>query len=175
MRRSDPPSVLDHIDGLSRYALSLTRNAEDAEDLVHDALVRALHKRQTLRTDGDVRSWLFSILHNAFVDNLRRRKAESARVERASRIAPRSAEPSQEHAAEIARVQSAFGDLPTEQRAVLHLVVSEGLTYAEVAKLLNVPLGTVMSRLARARASLRGAGESCGANPVSLRVVGGRG
>ncbi|MDP3746260.1 MAG: sigma-70 family RNA polymerase sigma factor [Phenylobacterium sp.] len=174
----DPPPILDHLDALRSYARTLTLGGQEADDLVHDALVRAYDKRHTFRADGDLGRWLLSILHNTFVSNLRRERAEAARIEKAWRPGADRVEPAQEHAAEVARVQAAFVDLPAEQRAVLHLVVGEGLSYQDVAQVLNLPLGTVMSRLARARSALRPAdlrGEAASSETPrrKLRIVGG--
>ncbi len=152
--------VLDQLPALRRYALSLTRDAGDAEDLVHDALLRAYEKQASFRAERSLRQWLLSILHNTFVDRLRSRRAERRRIERltgdikADPAALRQA-PGQDHALRLAQVRQAFMSLPEEQRAVLHLVTIEGLGYSEAAKALDVPVGTVMSRLARARAALR--------------------
>ena len=172
MGRTDHPfPVIEHLAALSRYARSLTRDAPDAEDLVHDALVRAYDRRHSFRPDGDLRRWLFAVLHNTFIDGARRRRVEQSRLDAAAAGAPQSSEPDQEHAAEVARVRGAFASLPADQRAVLHLVVSEGLSYQEAAQVLDLPIGTVMSRLARGRAALR-------ASPTQqtprLRIVGGK-
>ena len=172
MGRTDHPfPVVDHLAALGRYARSLTRDAEAAEDLVHDALVRAYDRRHSFRPEGDLRRWLFAVLHNTFIDDARRRRAEQGRLDAAAAGAPQASEPDQEHAAEVARVRGAFAALPAEQRAVLHLVVSEGLSYQEAAQVLDLPVGTVMSRLARGRAALRAAPPR---QAPRLRIVGGR-
>lgn len=177
--------VLDQLPALRRYALSLTRDPTDAEDLVHDALLRAWEKQGTFRAERGLRQWLLSILHNTFVDRLRTRRAERRRIEqiagdlRADPAAHQLA-PAQDHALRLAQVRQAFMALPEEQRAVLHLVTVEGLGYSEAAQALGVPVGTVMSRLARARAALRAYEERPAADitpetatVTHLRVVGG--
>lgn len=174
----DPPPILDHLDALRRYARTLTRGRGEAEDLVHDALVRAYARRHTFRPDGDLKRWLLSILHNTFINTLRRDRAEAARIERAWSAEGDRVEPAQEHAAEVARVRQAFAGLPPEQRAVLHLIVGEGLSYQEAAQVLDLPIGTVMSRLSRARAALRPGSSTAEAPPTgraraNLRIVGG--
>lgn len=196
----DGLDVLEQLPAMRRYALSLTRDATDAEDLVHDALLRAYEKRDGFRGEpgtgerdrGERRlgPWLLSILHNIFVDRLRARRAERRRVEKIAdemRADPGAHHlpPQQDHALRLAQVREAFMALPEDQRAVLHLVTIEGLGYNEVAQTLGVPVGTVMSRLARARAALRAFEDSAAGNapatartlrprPITrLRVVGG--
>lgn len=178
-------AVLDQLPALRRYAISLTRDATDAEDLVHDALLRAYERQSSFRADRSLRQWLLSILHNTFVDRLRSRRAERRRIEKLAgeiRSDPDALhrQPEQDHALRLAQVRQAFMSLPEEQRAVLHLVTIEGLGYAEAARALDVPVGTVMSRLARARAALRAFEDaSVEVSPsetttvTHLRVVGG--
>jgi RNA polymerase sigma-70 factor (ECF subfamily) len=158
---------------LKRYAWSLTRDQGEAEDLVHDTLVRAYENRASFRESGDLKSWLFSILHNAFISNTRSRKAHSTRVERAAELADTISEPDQESRLRLTQIQAAFLSLPEEQRAVLHLVAVEGMAYQEAARALSIPMGTLMSRLGRARASLRAFEDEQPSNVITLRVVGG--
>jgi RNA polymerase sigma-70 factor, ECF subfamily len=171
--------VISQLTALRRYARSLTRSDVDAEDLVHDALVRAYEKRASFQAGRNLRLWLLSILHNVFVDERRTRQAEAQRIERAAELQEPFFAPVQEHQLRLAQVRRAFMGLPEEQRAALHLVALEGLTFAEAASALDIPVGTLMSRLARARATLRaiegGAAErtSDGVAPPHLRVVGG--
>ena len=79
--------IVGQLGSLRRYARSLTRDSAEAEDLVHDALVRAYERRGTFRSGGNLRAWLLSIVHNAFIDGLRSRKSEAARVEQAGYLA----------------------------------------------------------------------------------------
>lgn len=165
--------VLGQLGALRRYARSLTRDGTDAEDLVHDALVRAYERRDTFRLGGgNLRAWLFSILHNTFVDGARRRKSEAARIEQAGHVADGTLEAPQEHSIRLAQVRDAFLNLPEEQRAALHLVAIEGLSYRQAAETLGVPIGTLMSRIGRARAALREMEESPSARVNHLRIVG---
>jgi len=140
---------------------------------VQDALLRAYERRSTFRRDGNMRAWLLSILHNAFVDRARSRRSEAARAERAAELLPQLIDAPQDHAVRLAQVRQAFMSLPEEQRAALHLVAIEGLTYQEAAYTLSIPLGTLMSRIGRARAALRALEEEPRDLP-SLRIVGGR-
>lgn len=172
--------VIGQLGALRRYGLSLTRNAADAEDLVHEAVLRAYEKRASFRPDKNLRGWLLAILHNCFVDGARKRRSEAMRLLRAGAEAGTHLPPPQEHVVRLAQVRQTFMALPDEQRAALHLVAIEGLSYQEAATILNIPIGTLMSRLGRARASLRAiedglAGESANAAPRAshLRIVGG--
>jgi len=190
MSRSTPKEsgddVIAQLPSLRRYARMLTRNAAHAEDLVHDALVRACERRGTFRVGANLRAWLLSILHNTFVDGTRRRKAELRREAEASQLVATTVPAGQESTVRLQQISRAFLTLPDEQRAVLHLVAIEGLPYCEAANALGIPVGTLMSRLGRARAALRafeehGARSAVPSLPPSperparpnLRVVGG--
>ena len=179
--------VLAQLPPLRRYARALTRDESAAEDLVHDALVRAYERRSTFRLGGNLRTWLFSILHNTFVDGRRQHMAEQRRKGGTAWLAETALPPNQESSVRLGQVRRAFLSLPEEQRAVLHLVAIEGLAYQEAATALGIPIGTLMSRLGRARAALRAFEESGAATLTTpalpapserparpnLRVVGG--
>ena len=138
------------IPALRRYARALTRDAEVADDLVQDTLVRAL-RSEHLFHGGDIRSWLYTILTNLNRNRLRSlaRRPTLAPIEDAD--APDLAGPE----AGGRDIERALAALVDDQRAALLLVVLEGLSYREVAEVQGVPIGTVMSRLARARAQIR--------------------
>src|SRR5215211_2681346 len=140
---------------LRRYAAVLTRNDTDADDLVHDTLVRAYERRQTFHSSGNLRAWLFSVLHNSFVDGQRRKAAEAARNREVADTVETIAPADQDSSVRLQQIQKAFLDLPEDQRAALHLVAIEGLSYQDAAGALGIPLGTLMSRIGRARAALR--------------------
>lgn len=154
------PNVLARIEGhipaLRRYATALLRSRDEADDLVHDCLVRALDKLHTRREDADVRAWLFTIMHNLFISQVRRRRArplpESLGDDHESAVGVR---PAQEDALNWRDLQRGLALLPEDQRSVILLVSVEDLSYAEAAQVLGVPVGTVMSRLARGREKLR--------------------
>ncbi|WP_102958058.1 sigma-70 family RNA polymerase sigma factor [Mangrovicella endophytica] len=147
--------VIGLLGPLRRYALSLTRDPAEAEDLVHDALLRALEGRSRFRQGQSLRPWLMSILHNSFIDRLRTRRAEAVRnAEISLRVEP-AIDAGQDNAMRLADVRRAFMALPDEQRAALHLVTVEGLSYEEAAVSLGIPVGTVVSRISRARTLLR--------------------
>ncbi|MGV2072808.1 MULTISPECIES: sigma-70 family RNA polymerase sigma factor [Rhizobium/Agrobacterium group] len=153
--KSGPFDVIGQLAALRRYALSLVRNADEAEDLVNDALVRAYEHQSSFRRGGNIRQWLFSILHNTHVDSLRRRRSAARRDAQAADLVDPVVGAEQEHVVRLAQVRRAFLDLPEEQRQALHLVAIEELSYQEAAEVLDIPMGTLMSRLSRARARLR--------------------
>ena len=152
---------LDEIEGsvpaLRRYARALTRNADRADDLVQDCIERAIRKQALWKPTGPLKAWLFRILLNLYRNALRvaRRRGEHVAVE-ALVVAPAvaAAQPGRIALAEVARAVDA---LVAEQREALLLVVLEGLSYSEAAEVLGIPMGTLMSRLGRARAALRAA------------------
>ena len=138
------------IPALRRYARALTRDVETADDLVQDTLVRAL-RSEHLFHDGDVRSWLYTILTNLNRNRLRSLARRPVLLPIDDADAPDMSGP-EAGGRDISR---ALATLVEEQRVALLLVVLEGLTYREVANVQNVPIGTVMSRLARARAQVK--------------------
>ena len=152
--------VLGELPSLRRYARTLTRSDIDAEDLVHDALVRAYERRASFRIGRNLRVWLMSILHNIFVDETRARRAEGRRVAQVGELIERQLPPMQDLHWRLRQVWEAFIELPHEQRTALHLVAVEGLSYTEAAAALAIPVGTLMSRIARARATLRALADS---------------
>ena len=166
--------VLTHIEAcipaLRRYAAALLRNREDADDLVHDCLVRALDKLHTRRDNADVRAWLFTIMHNLFVSQLRRSKARPAGEPLDETHERMGTRPEQESGLQWRDLVRALNQLPVEQRAVILLVSVEDLSYAQTAQVLGIPIGTVMSRLARGRERLRQMTEDGESRPV-LRMV----
>jgi RNA polymerase sigma factor (sigma-70 family) len=148
-------NIVGLLSPLRRYARSLTRGDQGADDLVHDALLRAYEKRETYRAGGSLRTWLFSIVHSVFVDDWRRRESEARRDEKHVILPSMAGLGDPESRLRVKQVLDMFVTLPDEQRAALHLVAVEGLSYHEAADSLGVPIGTLMSRLARARAALR--------------------
>lgn len=145
----------NHIASLRRYARALLRNADDAEDLVQEALARALARADTFQAGTNLRAWLFTILHNVHVNRIRSRAAQAEEVPMETVEAYLSTAPRQEDRVELREMQRAIDALPDDQRKVLLLVGLEGMKYDEVAKVLEIPIGTVMSRLSRAREAIR--------------------
>lgn len=158
---------------LRRYARVLLRDSVAADDLVQDCLERAINHWHQRRADGDARTWLFTILHNLAMNRMRQtaRRGPHVPVEDACPAAIARA-PDQEAGIHHHDVLQALDRLPDDQRAVLLLVTIEELSYADTAKALGVPIGTVMSRLSRARTRLRDeiAGRDQPAAPYLRRV-----
>jgi RNA polymerase sigma-70 factor, ECF subfamily len=139
---------------LRRFARALTANVHDADDLVQTAVESALSHAHQLRPDAPLSSWLFGILRNAWIDECRGR-ARRTRVHAPEELGETVADASAARREDLWSVQVAMARLPDEQREVVALVLVEGLAYREAAELMNVPIGTVTSRLARARAALQ--------------------
>jgi RNA polymerase sigma-70 factor (ECF subfamily) len=147
----DDRAIAAHVPRLRRYAAALVGNLADADDLVQDCVEKALVNRHSLRDPSRLGGWLMSILHNLHVSGLRwkRRRGHEMPVEDFADDVALSAP-----AADRGAVR-AFAQLSEEHRRILLLTGLEGLSYREVAEVLEVPIGTVMSRLARARERLR--------------------
>jgi RNA polymerase sigma-70 factor (ECF subfamily) len=144
---------------LRRYAGLLTGDPHRAEDLVQDTLARAWEKRRLWRAGSDLRAWLFSIMHNLHVNQWPRRRREYAcePLDGADIDGQISVRATQIERVALSEVIAQVARLPAEQREVLVLAVVEELHYEEIARVLDIPVGTVMSRLSRARKKLRDA------------------
>jgi RNA polymerase sigma-70 factor (ECF subfamily) len=140
---------------LRRYARALTHDAVIADDLVQDCLTRALGKLHLWQEGTDLRAWLFTILHNQYVNYIRRSAREGAAVRLTEREPMLARAPQQGKRLELRDLERAFAKLPNAQRSVILLVALEGMRYDEVATVLDVPVGTVRSRLSRGREALR--------------------
>lgn len=156
--------IVAEIPSLRRYARALTGNAVVADDLVQDCLERALGRRHLWLKRGSMRAWLFTILHNLYANNVRA-ESRRPRLVPIDSVPPPSVLPMQDHAVRLRQFAEAMGGLPDEQRAVILLVGLEGMSYAEAARILDVPVGTVMSRLSRGRERLRRLADGPGAEP----------
>ena len=143
------------IPSLRRYARALVRNHATADDLVQDCLERAVSRWDQRRNEGDARPWMFTILHNLAVNQFRQTAARGAHM---------SIDDTDENVLGLEAVQEQkllyrdvlqkLANLPDEQRSVILLVAVEDLSYADAARVLDIPVGTVMSRLSRARERL---------------------
>jgi RNA polymerase sigma-70 factor, ECF subfamily len=153
-----------YLDGLYGYAIVLSRNSTEAEDLVQETCLRALRSIGQLRPNGNVKSWLFTILRNIWLNEVRRSRAVPDIVELDSdgrgvvEPADNAKDPHAVYVSSVEReqVREAIRRLPVEFREIIILREYEQLSYQEIAAVLNCPPGTVMSRLARARSKLRG-------------------
>ena len=140
---------------LRRYARALTRDVARADDLVQSCLTRAVAKQHLWQPGTDLRAWLFTILHNQHVNDVRRSVREGVSVA-VEEMAPVLTVQSNAHAVlQLRDLEVAINKLPQEQRQVILLVGLEGMRYEEVATILGVPVGTVRSRLSRGRDQLR--------------------
>lgn len=144
------------IPALRRYARALLRDASAADDLVQDCLERAVAHWHRRRRDGSPRAWLFTILHNLAMSRLRAGSRRGGHVElKEAGPAAVSIAPVQESPRHQRDILAALDRLPEDQRQTLLLISLEEMSYADAARILDVPIGTVMSRLSRARARLR--------------------
>ena len=139
---------------LRRFARNLTRNPDDADDLVQIAVERALLKLEQWRRDARLDSWMFKIVRNVWIDELRARGRRD-KIFLAAEAGENVGEAVMEREADLMSVQSAMARLPEEQRMAVSLVLVEGLPYKEAAEVLDVPIGTLTSRLARGREALQ--------------------
>jgi len=155
---------------LRRFARSLARDPAAADDLVQATLEKALTRAATRRDDAALQPWLFSILYRQFVDDRRR----AARWSLVTRLLGAHDEPgpaTPEQVLDARTSLSALARLPDEQRALLMLVSVEGLAYREAAEVLGIPIGTVMSRLSRARRALRDLDDGAAPPPPAVKAL----
>src|ERR1700733_1175788 len=154
---------IEHLDGLYSYAMVLTRNHAEAEDLVQETYVRAIQAMGRLRAGSNMKGWLFTILRNVWFNQLRkwRNGPQMVEIEVWDDVANSIVEPSKDSydlyvsKMEAEQVRTAIQELPVEFREIILLREYEDLSYLEIASILGCPVGTVMSRLGRARAKLR--------------------
>jgi RNA polymerase sigma-70 factor, ECF subfamily len=149
-------SLIDEqIPRLRRYARALTRDPGRADDLVQDTLLRALAKQHLWQPDTNLRAWLFTLMHNQYVNDVRRsaREGQTVEIDTMSNGLAATTDPTASR--QLHELRRALAQLPDEQREAILLVGLEGLSYAETAAILAVPVGTVRSRLSRGRDNLR--------------------
>lgn len=147
--------ILEHLPRLRRYALALLRDPVAADDLVQSCVERALAKQHLFKPETDLRAWMFTIMHNVHVNMAKKqtRTANTIPLDQAGELPVTP--PSQEVGLMVRDLAAALEQLPDEQRQAVLLIGLEGLSYKETADVLGVPVGTVMSRLARGREKLR--------------------
>ena len=167
MTQDDQP-LLTWVPRLRRYARALAGNRADADDLVQDTLERAWARSGLWRGVADMRGWLFSIMHNLHVDGVRRPRVATQTLD--DDTPDIATPPTQGDRLAVLDLQNALDQLPMEQKEIVLLVALEDMSYADVAKTLGIPIGTVMSRLSRGRERLRALMEGR-AEPVRLKVV----
>ncbi len=143
------------VPALRRYARALTRNADRADDLVQDCLERAIRKQALWQPTGPLKAWLFRILLNLYRNELRLARRRGDHVPVDTLLVEPAVAPAQPGRIALNELSRAIATLVDDQREALLLVVLEGLSYSEAATALDIPMGTLMSRLGRARAALR--------------------
>lgn len=147
--------MISQIPSLRAYARLLTGDRTLADDLVQDCLERAWSRSHLFRSDGNMRVWLFTILHNLYVSAVRRERRRPALVPLAEHGGTLAAPPREDFHMELADLERALAQLPDDQRAAVLLVGVEDMGYEEAAAVLAIPVGTLMSRLHRGRKQLR--------------------
>ena len=167
--------LLASIPNVRAFAVSLAGNAERADDLVQETLMKAWAKFDTFEEGTNLRAWLFTILRNEFYSQVRKRgrEVEDAEGAYAARLA---SQPSQSGHMDMSDFRAALGELPSDQREALILVGASGFSYEEAADICGCAVGTIKSRVSRARTRLTELlalenGESYGADPVSASVI----
>lgn len=150
----DSRAILAELPRLRRYARAMLGDRTAADDLVQDTLERAWSRIAQWRAGSDLRAWLFGIMHNLRIDQLRRNGLPTASLDE-EEVAEVPVRPTQSDLLEVMDLESALRQLPDEQREILLLVALEEMSYADIAASLGIPIGTVMSRLSRGRERLR--------------------
>jgi RNA polymerase sigma-70 factor (ECF subfamily) len=140
---------------LRRYARALTRDAVRADDLVQNCLMRAVAKQHLWQPGTDLRAWLFTILHNQHVNDVRRSAREDNNLPIDDIASVAAVKPNAIDSVELHDLEIALGKLAPEQREVILLIGLEGMSYEDAASILQIPIGTVRSRLSRGRDQLR--------------------
>ncbi|MCX7318951.1 MAG: sigma-70 family RNA polymerase sigma factor [Hyphomicrobiales bacterium] len=144
-----------HIPALRRYAYALVKQNDAADDLVQDCLERAVGRWHLRHRDGNLRAWLLTILRNQFINTYRQRRRRGVHFALEDVVEPETTDSAPDSSTAIRDIFAGLDTLPEEQRSVILLVGVEDLSYDEAARVLGLPVGTVMSRLSRGRAKLR--------------------
>jgi RNA polymerase sigma-70 factor (ECF subfamily) len=151
----DNETIVRELPYLRRFARALTSGSRSADDLVHDCVVNALKNADKFEPGTNLRAWLFTILRNCFISEIRRDRNRADSVAMPDWAMSGVAPANQEDTLMLCRLRDELSALPNDQRTVLLLVVLEGMSYEETAEMLKIPVGTVRSRLSRARHALR--------------------
>lgn len=159
-----------HLPRLRRYARALTGDRHQADDLVQDTLERALAKQSLWQRGSRLDAWLLTVMHNIFVNQIRARQRQRTEALDDLHVEP-SQRATQGDALAVRDIQAALATLPYEQKSVLLLVTLDERSYEETARILDIPVGTVMSRLSRARDRLRQLLDGGTATTPALKVV----
>ncbi len=149
--------LIEEMTDLRRFALRLTGNAFDAEDLLQSTILRAMEKKHLFQPDTSLNRWSSKIMFNLFVSSYRRRTKFETKYDPEAYLDTLVVDAAQDHAAELQQVDAAMNTLSPEHREILVLIAVKGLRYQEAADALRLPVGTVRSRLSRARECLQSA------------------
>ena len=147
--------IVDQIPHLRRYARALVGDPVQADDLVQDCLERAWSRMHLWKVGTNIRAWLFTILHNLHLNAARKRRNTPGLVPLETGKTEPPVRPTQEDDLEVRSMWQAFSSLPEPQRAAILLITLEGMSYEEAATVLDIPIGTLMSRIHRGRERLR--------------------
>jgi len=158
--------LIDHIPDLRRYARSLAFSHDDADELLQDCLERALSRLHLLREDSNLKSWAFTIMHNIYCNRVRSMRRRPAPVPLHESMFAARVEAHQHASAELTFAIGMLRHLADQQREIIILITIKGISYKEAAERLDLPLGTVMSRLGRARERLRELVCKCNGRPT---------
>lgn len=148
-------ALIEEMPGLRKFALRLTGNSSDAEDLLQSTVLRALEKNNLFQTDTNLFKWTSKIMFNIFVSEYRRKVKFETQYDPESYLERESVDADQESKVELKKVQEAMSLLTGDHRDILVMVCVKGMSYLEVAESLQIPVGTVRSRLSRARDQLQ--------------------
>ena len=148
-------ALVSEMDSLRKFAVRLTGNMVDAEDLLQSTVLRAIEKKDYFQPGTDLFKWMSKIMFNMFVSGYRRKKKFETRYDPESYLEKASVDAEQETKAEVRQVREAMKALSPEHREILSLICVKGMRYQEVAVMLDIPVGTVRSRLSRAREQLQ--------------------
>ena len=148
-------ALVQESDRLRKFALRLTRNDSDADDLLQSTLLRAIEKKHLFKEDTNLYSWTSKIMYNMFVSEYRRKTKFESQYDPEPYIAAQSLDASQEVKIEMKEVNHAMDQLSDDHKEILIMVCVKGMRYADVSEKLQIPVGTVRSRLSRAREALQ--------------------
>ncbi|WP_373084743.1 sigma-70 family RNA polymerase sigma factor [Sneathiella sp.] len=151
----DNQQLLEEMPGLEKFARRLTRNKHDADDLTQYTLLRAIEKKHLFQVDTDLFKWTSKMMYNLFVTDYRRKVKYETKFDPESYLEAEFVNPSQEKHLELSNVTKAMSLLSHEHQEILVMICVQGMHYQEVAEALDIPIGTVRSRLSRARGHLQ--------------------
>lgn len=163
--------LLPEMKKLHKFALRLTGNTSDADDLLQSTVLRAIEKREYFHEGSDLFRWSSKIMFNLFVSNYRRKKKFETQYDPETFLLSSSVEPDQENKSALQEVENAMNHLSAEHREILIMICVQGMKYQEAAVWLNIPVGTVRSRLCRAREHLQMILATCSGHKIRVNSM----